>query len=197
MNHEKAPTPHVEIVRTLEGLIHAAAIRAMVFGAEQKCPLTEEFDGNDFAGVTHMLVKYGAEPVGALRLRWFADFAKMERVAVVAGARSGEAARALIHAAVALSARKGYRLLIGHVESTLVPYWRRVLKVRVRADRPPVRFSDRDYIEIELAITPPPEPITTGTPALVMLRPEGQWDAPGILDGSNAREKAKDAAWKR
>lgn len=187
----------VEIVRTIEALMQAAAVRAIVYGGEQKCPLTEEFDGNDFAGVTHLLVRRNGEPEGALRLRWFGDFAKVERVAVIPGARDGEAARALINAAVALAARKGFRRLLGHVEAGMTPYWRRALGVSVRDHRPRFRFSDREYVEIELAITPPDNAITADSEALVLLRPEGAWDEPGILDRSSERERPKDAAWKR
>lgn len=184
----------VDIARSLEDWLQCAAVRAIVYGGEQNCPLGEEFDGNDFAGVTHLLVRRGAEALGTLRLRWFADFAKLERLAVLACARDGRAARMLIKAAVRLAARKGYRRLIGHVEENLVDYWRRTLGVSVREGRPVVRFSDRDYVEIEVAIKTPANAITPNTDAFVMLRPEGDWDRPGVLDLSAARGKPAEAA---
>lgn len=185
------------IVRSIETLIQAAAIRAIVYAGEQHCPLTEEFDGNDFAGATHLIVTRRGEPQGTLRLRWFADFAKVERVAVLADARDGDAARLLIRAAVDLAARKGYRRLIGHVESALIPYWKRALGVRVREGRPRFRFSDRDYAEIELLLPARANAITPDTDALVLLRPEGHWDEPGVLDTSSARGKPLERAWER
>lgn len=185
----------VGIVRGIDELLSACAIRAMVFAGEQRCPLTEEFDGNDFAGVTHLLVRHGVEPVGTLRMRWFADFAKVERVAVLPSARNNEPARALIRFAVHLAARKGYRRLIGNVEQSLVAYWQRALGVRVREDRPRVRFSDRDYVEIELALVPPIDAITPETEPMVMLRPEGAWDEPGVLDRS--AERQRETTWNR
>ena len=69
-------------VRSLDELQMAAAIRAAVFMSEQACPYEEEYDGNDLCG-THFLLFDGGEPVGTLRVRWFADFAKLERIALL------------------------------------------------------------------------------------------------------------------
>ncbi len=44
-------------------------------------PYEEEFDGNDFSS-THLLGYVGDEPAGCLRIRYFASFAKIERLAV-------------------------------------------------------------------------------------------------------------------
>lgn len=187
----------VEIARGIDSLMQVTAVRAIVYGSEQKCPLSEEFDGNDFAGATHLLASRGQEPVGTLRLRWFGDFAKVERVAIVPGARDGAAARLLIDAAVELAARKNYRLLLGHVESTLVRYWKCMLGVTVREHRPRLHFSDRDYVEIVLVIRPTADAITSDADPMVMLRPEGDWDRPGVLDRSARRTPMSDAAWTR
>ncbi|HCX10824.1 MAG TPA: GNAT family N-acetyltransferase, partial [Hyphomonas sp.] len=58
-----------------------SAIRSAVFLSEQDCPYEEEFDGNDFCA-THLLLKAKGRPVGTLRIRWFAEFAKLERIAL-------------------------------------------------------------------------------------------------------------------
>ncbi len=177
----------VDVVRDVNGFLRALAVRALVYMGEQNCPFEEEFDGNDFCGATHLIARAGAEPLGTLRLRWFANFAKIERVAVVANARDGEAARALVTKAVTLAARKGYRRLIGYVDATLVTYWKRTQRVTVREQRPRLQFSGRDYVEVELAIAPPADAISADTPGLIMLRPEGAWDEPGVLDRSAER----------
>ena len=54
------------------------AIRAAVFMSEQDCPYEEEFDGNDFAAATHILGFVNGEAAAVLRVRFFADFAKID-----------------------------------------------------------------------------------------------------------------------
>lgn len=187
----------VDVVRSIDDFLRAVAVRALVYMGEQSCPFEEEFDGNDFCGATHLIARAGAEPLGTLRLRWFADFAKVERVAVRAHKRTGAAARALVSAAISLAARKGYTRLLGHVDAELLAYWRRTQHVSVRERRPRFRFSGREYVEVELAIPPVANAVTAESPALVLLRPEGAWDEPGVLDRSTERapHKTSDARW--
>jgi hypothetical protein len=71
----------VRIVRSLDDLLMVYTIRAAVFMAEQDCPFTEEFDGNDHCA-THILGFIRGEPAGCLRARFFSDFVKLERLAV-------------------------------------------------------------------------------------------------------------------
>lgn len=177
----------VKVAHTLEELMQVLAIRSLVYVGEQDCPYAEEFDGNDFAGATHLLARIGGEPVGVLRMRWFADFAKAERLAVRPSRRSGHIARSLIEAGAKLAARKGYREILGHIEPELLGFWKRYGIVRERFDRPEVQFSDRRYIEVIKDVEPPSDALSLDTPALVLLRPEGAWDEPGILDLSTRR----------
>ena len=71
----------ITVARTFEDLMRVAAIRNAVYIGEQECPYEEEYDGNDLSA-THLLAYIGDEPVGCLRLRFFADFAKFERMAI-------------------------------------------------------------------------------------------------------------------
>ncbi|HWE48041.1 MAG TPA: GNAT family N-acetyltransferase, partial [Caulobacteraceae bacterium] len=144
------------------------------------------FDGNDFAGATHLLLRARAQPVGTLRLRWFADFAKLERVAIRADHRGGRAARVLIAAAFDLAARKGYRRMIGHAQERLVPFWKQY-RAHVRDHRPRFVFSDHEYVEIEAELASPANALGADADPIVLLRPEGDWDRPGVLDNSATR----------
>jgi predicted GNAT family N-acyltransferase len=166
------------------------ALRAIVYMAEQVCPFDEEYDGNDFAGATHLIVRRCGEPVGVLRLRWFADFAKLERVAVRREERGRTATIALIRAAIELAEQKGYRRIIGHAQARLVPFWKRQFGFAPRAGRKPFAFSDYQYIEMERELTPPPDALNLDTDPMVLLRPEGKWDRPGVLDNSAHRPAA-------
>jgi predicted GNAT family N-acyltransferase len=176
----------VVVARTLTELLEAISIRALVYMGEQRCPFNEEIDGNDFAGATHLLLRSNGEPIGTLRLRWFADFAKLERVAIRKEHRGGPATRALIEAAFDLAKRKGYRKILGHAQARLTPFWKRY-RAQPRPGRPCFVFSDHEYVEIEADLVPPADAMTADSDPIVLLRPEGAWDRPGVLDRSAAR----------
>lgn len=177
----------VSVVRSLDELPEIYALRAIVYMGEQNCPYREEFDGNDLAGATHLVARIGREPVGAIRIRWFADFAKLERAAVVAHERKNGVANALWRESAALAGRKGYRVILGHIEPRLLPFWNRCAGFRARDDRPTFRFSDREYIEVIAELPARNDAIGLESPPLVLLRPEGAWDSPGVLDESVSR----------
>lgn len=181
----------VSVVRDIEALMEVWCVRSLVYMGEQNCPYHEEFDGNDLAGATHLIVRVGKEPVGVMRIRWFADFAKIERVAIRPTHRSGEASAALVKTALDMAARKGYRRVLGHIQTRLLKYWMRTANVKVRTERPQFSFSNCDYIEIERDLTPPHDAIGLETPALVLLRPEGDWDRPGVLEPASATGRAR------
>ena len=177
----------VTIARTLNDLMQVMAIRSLVYMGDQSCPYDEEFDGNDFTGATHMILRKADEPIGVVRLRWFADFAKFERLAIRKEHRGGPGLIMLTKAAVDLAQRKGYRRLMGHAQLRVAPFWKRHFGGRVRDGRNPFAFSDYDYVELELDLNPGSDAITIDTEPLVLLRPEGEWDRPGVIDRSVAR----------
>jgi len=164
----------------------ALTVRSIIFMGEQSCPYDEEFDGNDFAGATHRVVRLGGEPAGTLRLRWFAGFAKLERVAVRREHRGGQISSALITASLDLARRKGYRKVMGHAQAHLISFWER-LGARIRAGRDRFVFSDCEYVEMEWDFEPAVGSLTLDTDPLILIRPEGRWDEPGVLDRSSAR----------
>ena len=176
----------MRVARTLDDMQRVAVVRALVYMSEQACPYEEEFDGNDLAGATHLIAEVGNEPLGCLRLRWFAEFAKVERVCVRNGHRSGRVARVLMAGAIELIRRKGYTRFIGQVQAHLVPYWKRYGFTH-RIERGEFVFSDRAYAEMEARPDPHPQALTPDTAPLVLDRPEGEWDAPGPLDKSISR----------
>ncbi|MGE5565148.1 MAG: GNAT family N-acetyltransferase [Parcubacteria group bacterium] len=180
----------VSVARTLNDLMHVMAVRTLVYMGEQSCPYDEEYDGNDFCGATHLILRCDGEPVGVVRLRWFSDFVKLERLAIRAEYRGGPGLLMLAREAVALAERKGYRRLMGHVQRRVIPFWRRYFKARAREDRQPFYFSDYDYIEMEFDLHPPPDAISIDSDPMVILRPEGEWDRPGVLDLSTMRAAA-------
>ncbi|WP_304168783.1 GNAT family N-acetyltransferase [Phenylobacterium aquaticum] len=177
----------VIVCRTLPEILQAVSVRTLVYMGEQACPYEEEFDGNDFAGTTHLLLRRNGEPIGTLRIRWFADFAKFERVAVRREYRRGRATLLLILAAKRLAEKKNYRKLLGYGQVRLIPFWEQYFNAQVRERRDGFAFSDHDYVEMLVEATPPADAITLDSDPMILLRPEGAWDEPGVLDKSAVR----------
>ncbi len=180
-------------VRSLDELQMAAAIRAAVFMSEQACPYEEEYDGNDLCG-THFLLFDGVEPVGTLRVRWFADFAKLERIALLPRERGRMGLRVLLAEMFELVARKGYRRMLGQIQARLWPVWSRTFNCRLLPGRGPFWFSDYEYREIEIFVPEHPEALPMEADPYQIIRPEGAWDRPGVLDASAQRAPGQDEA---
>ena len=131
-----------------------------------------------------------------VRLRWFADFAKLERLAIRREYRGGSGLMMLGRHSFQHAAQKGYRRLMGHAQPRLVPFWKRYFHGRERPDRKRFCFSDYDYCELEFDLQPPADAITIDSDPFVLLRPEGAWDVPGVLDrfaGPATRSPARSA----
>ena len=175
----------ISVARTFEDMMRVAAVRNVVYMGEQECPYFEEYDGNDFAA-THLLAYIGDEPAGCLRLRFFADFAKFERVAIRKEFRKSRAAIKLVQAGLKLCQKKGYRRVIGHAQTRLTIFWTR-FGFQPMPDRKHFFFSDYDYIEMVAELEPDPKAITITADPYVAIRPEGRWHVPGILEASLSR----------
>ena len=120
-----------------------------------------------------------------MRIRYFAGFAKPERLAVRRKYRRSGIAREVINFGMMLCRQKGYLKLYGHSQARLVPFWERLGWQMI--DAPEFVFSDHEYVEIECNLDPHPDPISTGRDPMELIRPEGEWDRPGVLDRSAAR----------
>ena len=175
----------VAVARSMEDLSRVIALRSAVYMAEQACPYEEEFDGNDLSA-THLIGYVGDEPAGCLRIRFFADFAKIERLAVRAEYRNTRMAFALVRAGIELARVKGYRRLYGHAQKRLVGFWSR-FGFRVFEGAQELVFSDFDYVEMLLEAQPHPQAIGLGVDPYVIIRPEGRWHRAGALDRSRTR----------
>jgi predicted GNAT family N-acyltransferase len=175
----------VSVAHTFEDLFRVASVRSAVYLGEQECPFEEEFDGNDLAA-THLLGWVGDEPGGCLRIRYFADFAKIERLAVRKEFRNTRLSFQIVRAGIQLCSMKGYRRLYGHSQKRLLNFWGR-FGFRPIEGRPEFVFSDFDYVEIEARIERHPEAISIGQDPYVIIRPEGRWHVPGVLERSLSR----------
>jgi predicted GNAT family N-acyltransferase len=175
----------ITVARSIEDLMRVIAIRSAVYIGEQQCPYLEEFDGNDFSS-THLLGYIGNEPVACLRIRYFADFAKIERLAVRKEFRKQRIALQLVEAAIELCHAKGYQRLYGHAQKRLVKFWSQFGFTTFDGGQELV-FSDFDYVEMQMISERRPNAITIGIDPYLIIRPEGQWHRPGVLDKSRTR----------
>lgn len=115
----------IRLVRTPDEHAMAMAIRAAVFLAEEdNITYFDEFNGNDYVS-THLLAFVDGDPAGVIRLRWFADFALLERVGIRRRYRSYQVLAALARAALELARQKGYRKVAGRARLETVNFWKR------------------------------------------------------------------------
>lgn len=175
----------VKTVASIEDLMKVITVRAATYMSQQKCPYREEFDGNDFCSA-HFLGFVGREPAGCLRVRFFAAFAKLERLAVRAEFRNTRLAFHLVRAGIEFVRKKGFKTVYGHAQERLVPFWSR-FGGKPLEDRRELIFSDFRYTEMRLDVPADPEAITIETDPYVILRPEGQWHRRGVLEESSVR----------
>ncbi len=186
-NVEQARRRHVSVrvARSIEDMAKIFSVRSATFQAEQACPYEEEFDGNDFCA-TQLLAYVGADPAACIRIRYFGDFAKLERLSIRREYRGRRLSRSLVEAALAHCARKGFRRIYGHSRSDLVEFWQR-LGFDIIPERPPFWFSGVEYVEILAELAADPLEIRLGIDPMMAIRPEGSWDEPGPLDMSLVR----------
>lgn len=114
----------VRLVRNQEESQMAVAIRAAVYLGEEGGSYADQFDGNDHCA-SLLLVFVGDEPAGTLRVRWYAEFARIERLAIRKQFRRLSVLNALIRTALKLAAQKGYKHCTGMVRYDVVPFWKR------------------------------------------------------------------------
>ena len=192
--HERAnaSTIGVETVRDMAGLSQIFALRAATYIAEQFCTYEEEFDGNDFCA-THFLGRVDGDPAGCIRLRYFGDFAKLERLCVRREYRGRGVKEELVNVALDHARAKHFTRVYGHARFDLVEMWTR-FGFRPIEGRPVFRFANIDYVEIIRELEPDETAVRLGVPPMMTTRPEGAWDEPGPLDWSNVSADPQRAA---
>lgn len=179
-----APQPaakiEVRLARSMHDLAIVTAIRAATYMAEQECPFDEEFDGNDLCAA-HLIGSIDGEPAGCIRVRFFADFVKFERLAVRREFRSSKLSFRLVRAAMRYAAQKGYTQVYGHARHDLVRFWE-TFGFRKIEGAEKFSFSDVTYCEMAGPIAPVPDGVKLGDSPHRLIRPEGAWSVPGPLE---------------
>lgn len=164
------------VVTTMEQLVQVFALRALGFMEETVIPFDHAYDGNDLQ-CTHIVVYDGIEPVGALRIRWFKDFAKMERTVFRKSHRGIPNIKVALDFAFAHIARKGYAMAITHASPLYARLWRVHFGFK-EVMKEPAGYHGEKYVELVKHLVVPPDAIMPQTNANVLFRVEGQWDVP-------------------
>jgi predicted GNAT family N-acyltransferase len=176
----------IRVVNGFEDMMRVAAVRSAVYIGEQACPYDEEFDGNDLAA-THLLALVDNEPAGCMRLRFFGDFAKLERLAVRKEFRTSKTAFQLVRASVALCREKGFRRIYGHARQDYLGFWQH-FGFKLKENGAPFAFSDHVFVEMVDDIEPSPTALSLKDDPYRLIRPEGAWHRPGPLEASALRQ---------
>ena len=168
----------VEIVTNYEQMLHAYAVRSICFMEEHGVKARQNFDGNDYQA-THIIVYADDEPVGTARIRWFKDFAKLERTSLRKAYRTKSILKSCCMLVFEHVARKGYDKVITHAQPDYARLWQILLGFKRIEGRAPVYFAGHaePYIELVKHLVVPGNAIGNDTDPAILFRVEGQWDA--------------------
>lgn len=169
--------------RTIEDIMRVTAIRASVYMSEQDYGYEEEFDGNDFCA-THLIGWIGQEPAACLRIRYFGEFAKIERVAVRPPYRNTRVVFSLVRAGFNHCTRKGFSKVVGHAREDLIPLYKMFgCKLAERSKSGGI-YADANFSYMEMIWEGelPDDAITLNSNPYALIRTEGSWDAPGAME---------------
>lgn len=166
---------HAELVTTMERLQHVYAIRAICFMEEHGVAAGLAMDGNDLQA-THVVIYDGEEPFGAVRIRWFKDFAKLERMAFRNAYRNPRYIKVMAKFVFAHIGRKGYAKVVTHAAPAYARLWRILLGFKETGKAPAQYTGHEPYVELIKDIAVPANAITMDSDSMVLFRTEGAWD---------------------
>ncbi len=165
------------------------AVRACAFLAEEdNITYADEFGTNDFVG-THILALVDGDPAGVIRIRWFGEFAMLERIGVRKRYRNFRVFKALGRAAMDLIAQKGYRVVVGRARGETRKLWARL--VNAVPSGPEFQIDRGTLTPMITRILPPRDSLTDlafGDPRVehVICEDEGAWNF-SALQAARAR----------
>jgi len=115
----------IKIASTLKDLTNAFSLRKEIFVEKEGVPDYAEFDGNDLSA-THVLAYVNEKPVGTIRIRYFKDFVKFERICVVPEYRKTNVAGLMVETASKFCALKGYDTAYWLCQKALIDRWSQI-----------------------------------------------------------------------
>jgi GNAT superfamily N-acetyltransferase len=178
----------IKVVRDFEDMAKVFAIRASACFSDPEHLYGKHFDGSDFSA-THLIGYVDGEPVGTIRIRYFSDFTRIERLCVRPTHRKSRISFKLAKAAFAFCRDKGYKTLSGVAREELVPFWA-MLGFKIDEKQAPIYIYGQAHFEMKLLYLDAPNAVTADSPPLQLLRPEGQWHSAGYHETVNVTKPA-------
>jgi predicted GNAT family N-acyltransferase len=111
-----------KIVISMDDLIKAFMVRAIVFIEEQNVAYMEEVDEHEFSAL-HILGEMDGEPMAAGRIRFLGEWAKLERIAVRRGWRGREYGHQLVEYMLMVARERGYTKFKMHAQAHLEAFY--------------------------------------------------------------------------
>lgn len=176
----------VDIARSMDDLQQAFDLRRAEFVQKQHVPESAEFDGNDFTA-THVLAKQGDTAVGTLRIRYFHDFVRFERMCVKEGYRGQDVVDRILNFASDFLKRKGFDRAHCFCKAELVPYWEKRHHHRI-LDAPVVHAGGMELYPMCFVFPSVETPIQMNGDPKLLIAPEGKWEPekPSVRDALRA-----------
>lgn len=166
----------------LEDAQQAFAVRAACFIGEQDLPYSEEVDDHDY-GATHVIAYAGEEPVGTVRVRWFASFAKMERLAVMRRFRGHGIGGLLLERCRQLALSRRCNVLYTQALPHDTSYWERQGWRRL-VPQEQSRADAKAIVSMVKAVDPARPLPEVEAPGAIALRCEPHLDMTGVHAGT-------------
>jgi len=164
----------------------AMAVRRQVFVKEQSIPENKEFDGNDFCA-THVIAyiqkRHRKLPIGTMRIRYFADFVKFERMGVTRNFRKTNVAQDIMQYGFDYVAAKGYKNVYGMCKQDLLPRWEQCGYYAIDGAEK-IEFNGMTLVPIKRDLPKNPRSLTMTSDPSLLVAPEGHW-----FDEKNEPEK--------
>jgi GNAT superfamily N-acetyltransferase len=172
----------IRLAMKMEDTQQAFAVRAACFIGEQDLPFSEEFDGHDY-DATHVIAYAGEEPVGTVRVRWFASFAMTERLAVMRRYRGHGVGGLLLERCRELAQSRGCNVLYAQVLPHDTGYWAKQGWRRL-VPQAQSRIDDKAIVSMVKAADPMRPLPETEAPEAIVLRREPHLDATVVPMGT-------------
>ncbi len=112
-----------KVVSEPRDLLKVYCVRSIVFVEEQNCPFELEFDEWETTAL-HVLGEEQGEPFACARIRFLADYAKLERIAMRKGYRGRGLGHALVDFMIGVARAHGYRRYKMHAQAHLADFYR-------------------------------------------------------------------------
>lgn len=173
------------VVTTPEQFMQAMAIRAICFLEQPGMVYNGTIDGNDYQA-THILAYDDVEPIGATRIRWFKDFAKIERTAFRPNYRSPRILKRCSDFIFNHVSMKGYDKLITHANPTFARVWKAVLGFEQISSRPRIISNNQEtFVELIKYLEPSKYAVSLESQPQTLFRIEGHWDKAHPLEAQH------------